>query len=629
MESSYIVSARKYRPVLFHEVVGQEAITQTLKNAILTDHLAQSYLFCGPRGVGKTTVARILAKAINCENLSPQGEPCNECDSCKTFMEGRSYNIHELDAASNNSVEDMRNLIDQVRVPPQMGRYSVYIIDEVHMLSQQAFNAFLKTLEEPPPYAVFILATTEKQKIIPTILSRCQVFDFNRIEVEAIVGHLQQVAAKEGIEAEPEALNVIAQKADGALRDALSIFDQLVSFSGKELSYEAVIKVLNVLDYDYYFKITDAFLTGDAKTVLLLFDEILRKGFEAQHFLTGLSRHFRDLLVAHDKVTLPLLEVGASIREKYLTQAAQAPADFLFRALDICYQSDISIRNSKNPRLHVELALLKISSLKKNGEPHLNPPADRKKASRPGKKETPEKQTAGPPVKEAPVKSSAPLPSQQESSSVSQEKDTTGKSAEKASEKASSSLSGESSGRKPAGPQKEGSAAYDHSYQNEEEGVTETISISDVLNGTTPGPGLSAVAEPEEKTVETPQREEPFDVDTLRKQWNSYADTLAHDKPRLAAALRHHQPDMTDEHTARITVENKNLKEDFEINLKPDLMDFLREGLKNDKIILRIDVEDKPGYTKKPYTAEEKYEYMKKKNPEIEHMRKLFDLDLE
>ncbi len=628
MESSYIVSARKYRPVLFHEVVGQEAITQTLKNAILTDHLAQSYLFCGPRGVGKTTVARILAKAINCENLSPEGEPCNQCNSCKTFMEGRSYNIHELDAASNNSVEDMRNLIDQVRVSPQMGRYSVYIIDEVHMLSQQAFNAFLKTLEEPPSYAVFILATTEKQKIIPTILSRCQVFDFSRIEVEAIVGHLQQVAAKEKIEAEPEALNVIAQKADGALRDALSIFDQLVSFSGKDLSYEAVIKVLNVLDYDYYFKITDAFLTGDAKTVLLLFDEILRKGFDAQHFLTGLSRHFRDLLVAHDKVTLPLLEVGASIREKYMTQATQAPADFLFRALDICYQSDISIRNSKNPRLHVELALLKISSLKKNGEPRLNPPAEQKEAPRTGKKDAPEKQVPVQPVKKKPSTDAAPEPSSEKGSSAP-EKNTSGKSAEKSPEKSDSPQSGTPSDMKHSGLQKKEPASHDRSYQDEEEGVTETISISNVLNGNISGKGSSTVAEPEEKTAEKQLREDPFNVEDLRKQWNSYADMLAHDKPRLAAALRHHQPDMTDAHTIRITVENKNLKEDFEINLKPDLMDRLREELKNDRIILRIDVEDKPGNSKKPYTAEEKYEYMKKKNPEIEQMRRLFDLDLE
>ncbi len=614
MEQNYIVSARKYRPSLFREVVGQETVTQTLKNAILTDHLAQSYLFCGPRGVGKTTVARILARTINCENPSPEGEPCNECASCKAFLENRSYNIHELDAASNNSVEDIRTLIDQVRIPPQMGRYSVYIIDEVHMLSSQAFNAFLKTLEEPPSYAVFILATTEKQKIIPTILSRCQVFDFNRISVEDIAGHLEYVAEKEGIQAEPEALNVIARKADGALRDALSIFDQLVSYAGKELTYSSVIKSLNILDYDYYFKLTDAFLEGDSKAALLIFDEILAKGFDAQQFLAGLSSHFRDLLVAHDKETLPLLEVGASVREKYLTQAHRASPVFLFRALDICYQADITIRNSRNQRLHVELALLKISDLKKKDDPPLSEtgkeeaPAVKKKAKEETKPSAEKKAVPPEPEKDRPAAVAGKAGA--EEAPVNEPK---------ASETPVQEKKGSSPAKAPP------------SYKNTEpeEVVTDTISIRDVLNGDISGPP-SSVEEPETpRETATTGREKAFNEAMLKKKWSDYADSLAKDKPRLAAALRHHLPDITGTNIIRITVENKNLKEDFENHLKPALMEYLRNELENDRIALRIDVEETPGGSKKPYTPEEKYEYMKKKNPEIEKMRRLFDLDLE
>ena len=314
---NYIVSARKYRPSTFESVVGQKALTTTLKNAIASNKLAHAYLFCGPRGVGKTTCARIFAKTINCLTPTAEGEACNECESCSAFNEQRSYNIHELDAASNNSVEDIRSLIEQVRIPPQIGKYKVYIIDEVHMLSQQAFNAFLKTLEEPPHHAIFILATTEKHKILPTILSRCQIYDFNRINVNDTVEHLQYVAQKEGINAEPEALNVIAQKADGGMRDALSIFDQVVSFTGGNIQYKSVIENLNVLDYEYYFRLTDCFLENKVSDAILLFNDVLNKGFDGNHFITGLSSHFRDLLVSKDASTLSLLEVGASIRERY------------------------------------------------------------------------------------------------------------------------------------------------------------------------------------------------------------------------------------------------------------------------------------------------------------------------
>jgi DNA polymerase III subunit gamma/tau len=360
---NFIVSARKYRPDSFETVVAQSSITNTLKNAIKSNQLAHAYLFCGPRGVGKTTCARIFAKTINCTNLSEETEACNECDSCKAFNTSRSFNIHELDAASNNSVDDIRNLTDQVRVPPQMGKYSVYIIDEVHMLSSQAFNAFLKTLEEPPKHAVFILATTEKHKIIPTILSRCQIFDFNRIKVSDITKHLLFVAKSEGVSVESEGLNVIAQKADGAMRDALSIFDQIVSFSGKEVTYQDVITNLNVLDHDYYFKLVDQFLKNEVSEVLLTFNDILNHGFDGHHFITGLSSHLRDLLVCKDPVTVQLLEVGGEIKERYKVQAAACESKFLLDALQIGNECDIQYKTSQNKRLLIELAIIRIAQL--------------------------------------------------------------------------------------------------------------------------------------------------------------------------------------------------------------------------------------------------------------------------
>ena len=360
---NYIVSARKYRPSTFDSVVGQRALTTTLKNAIATGKLAHAYLFCGPRGVGKTTCARIFAKTINCLSPTGNGEACNQCESCMAFNEQRSYNIHELDAASNNSVDDIRQLIEQVRIPPQIGKYKVYIIDEVHMLSQSAFNAFLKTLEEPPHHAIFILATTEKHKILPTILSRCQIYDFNRIGVNDTVEHLQYVAQKEGIQAEPEALTVIAQKADGGMRDALSIFDQVASFTGGKITYQGVIENLNVLDYEYYFKLTDCFLENKVSEAMLLLNEILRKGFDGSHFITGLASHFRDLLVSKDVSTLPLLEVGAGIRQHYQEQAKKCDQKFLYRAMKLVNDCDLNYRASKNKRLLVELTLIQCAQL--------------------------------------------------------------------------------------------------------------------------------------------------------------------------------------------------------------------------------------------------------------------------
>ena len=363
----YIVSARKYRPQTFMSVVGQAALTATLKNAIANKHLAHAYLFCGPRGVGKTTCARIFAKTINCLNPTANGEACNECESCKAFNEQRSFNIHELDAASNNSVDDIRNLVDQVRIPPQIGKYSVYIVDEVHMLSAAAFNAFLKTLEEPPAHAIFVLATTEKHKIIPTILSRCQIYDFNRITINDTVAHLQYVAKNEGVEAEDMALNVIAQKADGAMRDALSIFDQVVSFCGNKITYQGVISNLNVLDYDYYFRLVDALLQNRVPEALMIFDEVLSKGFEGQHFVGGLSSHLRDLMVSRDEMTLPLLEVGESIAERYKEQSKRCELWWLYKALEYANDCDLAYRASRNKRLLVEVMLIRVAGLISGG----------------------------------------------------------------------------------------------------------------------------------------------------------------------------------------------------------------------------------------------------------------------
>ncbi len=355
----YIVSARKYRPTTFDSVVGQQSLTDTLRNAIRTNHLAHAYLFCGPRGVGKATCARIFAKTINCLNPTADHEACNECESCRAFNEQRSYNIHELDAASNNSVEDIRTLIQEVRIPPQMGKYKVYIIDEVHMLSAGAFNALLKTLEEPPSYAIFILATTEKHKVLPTILSRCQVYDFQRIGITDIVGHLQHVALKEGIQAEEQALAMVAKKADGGMRDALSVFDQLVAFCGQHITYKQTIDVLNILDTDYYFRMVNASLHANVSEALLLFDEVLHKGFDAGTFVNGLESHLRDVLVSKDEQTLPLLETADSVREQYKEQAQACPAVWLFKSMDLLNQCDIQYRTSTNKRLSVELALIK------------------------------------------------------------------------------------------------------------------------------------------------------------------------------------------------------------------------------------------------------------------------------
>lgn len=365
---NYIVSARKYRPDTFESVVAQKSLTTTLKNAIQSGKLAHAYLFCGPRGVGKTTCARIFAKTINCMNPTSEGEPCNQCESCQSFNQQRSYSIYELDAASNNSVEDIRSLNEQVRIPPQVGKYKVYIIDEVHMLSQAAFNAFLKTLEEPPAHAIFILATTEKHKIIPTILSRCQIYDFSRIEAADIISHLQGIASKEGINAEHEALRIIAQKSDGCMRDALSLFDQMVSFTQGDLTYAKVISSLNVLDYEYYFRLTDFVLEGKTSQALLLFNEVLSRGFEGSIFIEGAAAHFRDLLVNGDPATAPLFEGSDELRARYAGQAARCKAKFLFNAIKLCNSCSMNYRTSRSKRLLVELTIIELSQLQDDSE---------------------------------------------------------------------------------------------------------------------------------------------------------------------------------------------------------------------------------------------------------------------
>lgn len=363
----YIVSARKYRPQNFESVIGQNSLTTTLKGAIETNHLAHAYLFCGPRGVGKTTCARIFAKTINCFHPKENGEACDECDSCISFNEQRSMNIIELDAASNNGVDNMRSFIEKVQIPPQMGKYKVFIIDEVHMLSTDAFNAFLKTLEEPPAHAIFILATTEKHKIIPTILSRCQIYEFSRITINDIVSNLKQIAEKEGITADEDSLNVIAQKADGAMRDALSIFDQVVNFCGGNITYDKTIQNLNVLDYDYYFKIVDALLEGKVKDTLLIFDKILSKGFEGQYFVDGLASHIRDLMVSKDEETIKLLEVSKNIEARYKERSAKCTLPWLYKALELANDCDMNYRNSRNKRLLVEVMFIRIANLADGG----------------------------------------------------------------------------------------------------------------------------------------------------------------------------------------------------------------------------------------------------------------------
>ncbi len=571
---NFIVSARKYRPATFDMVVGQDTITTTLKNAIKNNHLSQAYLFCGPRGVGKTTCARIFAKTINCSEPGPDSEPCDHCESCLSFNSQASFNIHELDGASNNSVDDIRNLTDQVRIPPQIGKFSVYIIDEVHMLSASAFNAFLKTLEEPPSHAIFILATTEKHKIIPTILSRCQIFDFNRINVDDIVNRLSWVAGNESVKAEHEALHVIATKADGAMRDALSIFDQIVSFSGKTITYTDVISNLNVLDYEYYFRITGAAIEGNVTSVLLTFNEILNKGFDGYNFMAGLNSHMRDLLVSRDEATVKLLETSPSIRQRYREQAVLAPLTFIYEALDIGSQCMLTFKSSKNQRLHVELALLRMCH-----------PAGTT-AGEDSKKKAEQQPGADEPVINI---SSAPS-GQATASAVTQ--------------------------TRPSAQPPRATPASD---------TGKKVSIKNLLSETKIKENI--VNEPSPETTETkPHRE--FSADDLSEAWRAFALQVKEESPRISVTLSSATPDLLPDNIVILRLDNTALKELFDHSFRARLEHHLRETLQNSSLSLQTTV----GATERGeilYSDEQKFNHLAAKNPALKDLKKTFNLDFE
>ncbi|MCX6333665.1 MAG: DNA polymerase III subunit gamma/tau [Bacteroidia bacterium] len=580
---NFIVSARKYRPATFDMVVGQDTITNTLKSAIIGNHLAQAYLFCGPRGVGKTTCARIFAKTINCINLSKKGEACDKCESCLSFNTLRSFNIHELDAASNNKVEDIRSLNDQVRIPPQIGKYSIYIIDEVHMLSSSAFNAFLKTLEEPPSHAIFILATTEKHKIIPTILSRCQIFDFNRIRLEDIVSRLMYVAKNESVTAEEEALHIIAQKADGALRDALSIFDQIVSLCGKNIKYKDVIENLNVLDYEYYFRCVDGALNGDVSSELMIFNEILEKGFDGHNFVAGMNSHLRDLLVSKDEATLKLLEATQSVRQKYLEQSTRCPVDFLYKALDAGSSCDITYKNSKNPRLHAELWLIRLCRIMTEpGESGEKKKSEDDILSKPGKV--------------------IPAPSKSE---IIRQADGT---------KSMDSLRPD---KLPA------------SHVPVLEKPSKTFSIREVIadnKGSEHQPS-AIVQEPGSNPLSQAASKADFTSELFVLAWQEFIENMKGDGPRIVSMFKSIQPEMEDDHTIKIHLNNAAQKDLFVQNYRPRLISFIE----NKFIVTELDIETAVDLSETDellYTDDQKYNYLQNKYPALKDFKKTFNLDL-
>ena len=618
---NYIVSARKYRPSTFESVVGQRALTTTLKNAIATQKLAHAYLFCGPRGVGKTTCARIFAKTINCMTPTADGEACNQCESCVAFNEQRSYNIHELDAASNNSVDDIRQLVEQVRIPPQIGKYKVYIIDEVHMLSASAFNAFLKTLEEPPRHAIFILATTEKHKILPTILSRCQIYDFNRISVEDTVNHLSYVASKEGITAEPEALNVIAMKADGGMRDALSIFDQVVSFTGGNITYKSVIDNLNVLDYEYYFRLTDCFLENKVSDALLLFNDILNKGFDGSHFITGLSSHFRDLLVGKDPVTLPLLEVGASIRQRYQEQAQKCPLPFLYRAMKLCNECDLNYRISKNKRLLVELTLIHVAQLTTEGD-------DVSRGRGPTKTIKPiftqPAAAQQPQVASATQVQQASLHTSPSSVTTQAVNGTTARypQASAAVQPGASASSGAASSAPSQG------AGVAPTVKEERKipvmkmsslGVSIKNPQRDQTTQNTVTTHVPRVQQPEEDFI--------FNDRDLNYYWQEYAGQLPKEQDALTKRMQMLRPVLLNNSTTfEVVVDNEFAAKDFTA-LIPELQSYLRGRLKNSKVVMTVRVSEATE-TIRPVGRVEKFQMMAQKNQALMQLKDEFGLEL-
>lgn len=581
---NFIVSARKYRPSTFNMVVGQDSITNTLKSAIKKKYLSQAYLFCGPRGVGKTTCARIFAKTINCINLGDNAEACDKCESCLSFNSLRSFNIHELDAASNNKVDDIRTLTEQVRIPPQIGKYSIYIIDEVHMLSSSAFNAFLKTLEEPPSHAIFILATTEKHKIIPTILSRCQIFDFNRIKVEDIVGRLVYVAKNEGITAEEEALHIIAQKADGALRDALSIFDQIVSLSGKKITYKDVIENLNVLDYEYYFRIVEGALQKNVSSVLMTFNEILEKGFDGHNFITGLNSHLRDLLISRDEVTLKLLEATPSIKQRYLQQSKACSEEFLFKALEAGSNTDISYKTSKNQRLHTELFLLRLCRIVED----LTEESEKKK----------------PELKIPNVKvDDFPLPSKSEI--IRDAAKTSGLKTEKPELKQSGKNS-----QGPAKPSKSFSIKDIISDENNQTVANKSIREETVTN-----------------QLSNPPEFPDFNLPSFEKVWNEFTNQLKGEGTRITSMFKSIRTEIENDHIIRLHLNNAAQKDIFILNYKQRLLNFLsvKFDIKDFDIETVVDVSESNEII---YSDEQKYSYLVSKYPQLKEFRKAFNLDI-
>lgn len=607
----FVVSARKYRPVTFDSVVGQSHITTTLKNAIRTNHLAQAFLFCGPRGVGKTTCARILAKTINCQNLGDDVEACGECESCVSFQNNASFNIHELDAASNNSVEDIRNLIDQVRYPPQTGKYKIYIIDEVHMLSQAAFNAFLKTLEEPPSYAIFILATTEKHKILPTILSRCQIFDFNRIQSKDIAHHLRDIANKEGINAEHEALELIGQKADGGLRDALSMFDLNVTFStNNHLTYAAVLENLHILDYDYYFKITDALTAGSIARSLILFDEILRKGFDGHLFVIGLLEHFRNLLVCKDPATVTLLQVSESAERKYLEQSLMADLSFLLSALSITGQCDINYKSAKNQRLHVELCLMKLANLPQVLQLHSLAAVD---------------ETAKKKVEPQQSLNDAMMPSA-----------TPAVAAPQPVAPANGQANGSAYAQAPAQPvvqqaQPVQAVAYQQPapQQAPSSRLKNTVSLTQSLAPPQQQPAKQAVAEPSTDyiAVSDSTKKEALTLANLQRFWYEFSQKRLLAGNSTTEQITLNREIQLNETTIEIALDNDH-QQDAVMNVRYELLGFLKSRLDAPKLDINPRVAPQE-VNRLPYTPAEKFNFMAEKNPYLLELKQALGLDVD
>jgi len=591
---NYIVSARKYRPSTFRSVVGQEALTTTLKNAIINNKLAHAYLFSGPRGVGKTTCARIFAKTINCFHPTADHEACNACESCVAFNEQRSYNIHELDAASNNGVDDIRALIEQVRIPPQIGKYKVYIIDEVHMLSTSAFNSFLKTLEEPPAHAIFILATTEKHKIIPTILSRCQVYDFNRISISDIVHHLEYVAEQENVKAETEALNIIAQKADGGMRDALSIFDQMVSYTGGNITYSAVIDTLNVLDYEYYFKLTDTILAGNVIDCLLILNDIYNRGFEGQYIIGGLASHFRDLLVCKDSRSAQLFQVGSSIRNRYIETAKRCSNEFLYQAIDMANTCDLNYRASKNKRLLVELTMIRLCQLIENPT---ETTLDRKDDS------------TLKPIKKPEQPAATTTTSQSEAKATTY----------------ASTPNVENKMQEPPSEEKEPNTASKNIPPKKEAPLKKrTVSINEM------GISISELKNENKKenTSELNNKKngsKPFTEENLINAWKAYADALTEEK-LLKNTMSLYLPKLLAETLFEVEVNTEINKHYLEDN-SASILAYLREKLQNDDVTMTIKIAE-GNAIKKPLTSREIFDEMVKQNSSLQKLSDEFGLEL-